>query len=111
MAVARAWCGLRSSLCSMELDICSIGVDSGIMVAVAAAAVIGRCGTDATAPKPNAKIAPPPTVRHKFTPTVRFTVQPPSLSWIRCAVYAWPQRTPSKERESDRYVTDRARPY
>src|SRR5229473_2684587 len=103
MTAARAWCGRGSS-------ICSIGLESGT-TAAAAVAVIGRCGTDATAPKPNANIAPPPTVRHKVTPAVRFTVQPPSLSWIRCAVQVWPERTPSKERESDRYVTSRGQPY
>src|SRR2546427_1411704 len=102
MTATRAWCGIGSS-------ICSIGVESG--TTAAAAAVIGGRGTDASAPKANAKIAPPPTVRRKLAPTVRFTVQPPSLSWIRCAVYRWPERTPSKERESDRYVTSRGQPY
>src|SRR2546425_3748468 len=103
MTATRAWCGMGSS-------ICSIGLEGGT-TAAAAAAVIGGRGTDASAPKPNAKIAPAPTVRRKVAPTVRFTVQPPSLSWIRCAVYRWPERTPSKERESDRYVTSRGQPY
>ena len=38
----------------------------------------------------NAKIAPPPSVRRNVKTTVRFRVQPPSLSWIRRAASAWP---------------------
>ena len=83
---------------------------SPIMVAAAASA-IGRSGGDEIAPKPSAKIAPPPTVRRNVTPTVRFTVQPPSLSWIKRAVYGWPYGTLSAKKESNRDVTDRVRPY
>src|ERR1700737_4041967 len=81
MTAARAWCGVASSRWS-------IGSPNGTTAAGAAAGV-GGCVMGATAPKPNAKIAPPPTDRHKVTPTVRFKVQPPSLSWISCAVYAF----------------------
>src|ERR1700736_1708075 len=113
MTAARAWCGLRSSICSIGLDSCSIEVDTGKLDngVAAAVAVIGRCGTGAIAPKPKAKIAPPPTVRRNVTPTVRFTVQPPSLSWIKRAVYGWPYGTLSAKKESNRDVTDRVRPY
>ena len=57
MTATRAWCGMGSS-------ICSIGLEAGT-AAAAVAAVIGGCGTEASAPKPNAKIAPHPTVRRK----------------------------------------------
>src|SRR5207237_8948550 len=76
----------------------------------AAATAMGRCvcGGEQSAPKPSAKIATPPRVRRSDTPTVRCTVQPPSLSWIRRAVYGWPYGTLSKKKEATCDVTDRA---
>jgi hypothetical protein len=43
-------------------------------------------GAEVSAPKPIAKIMLPPAVRRRVKPTVRFTVQPPSLRRISRAV-------------------------
>src|SRR6266550_528845 len=84
------------------------GLDRCGVVAPATAATGRCCGGDQSTPKPSAKIAPPPTVRRNDTPTVRCTVQPPSLSWIRRAVYGWPYGTLSTKKEATCDVTDRA---